>query len=354
MYPSKERPVYGVFVEQIKNQLESEGFTFELSVIEGDGKYLFEKIWKYILYIYNSVEAIKKENYDVIYVHYMNHSLLPLILVKKYLKNILVLNAHGGDVFINNKFAALIQTVVSPIIKYANLIVVPSFYYKDIVNKKYNISKRNIIISPSGGINLEKFKPLKINKTKTSNTFTLGYVSRIDKGKGWQIFLYALHEIVKKNKNISVILIGSGKQVKELQKKINILKLESYIEYLGSKPHDQLPQYFNQMDLFIFPTTRKAESLGLVGLEAMACGVPVVGSSIGGLKEYIIEGKSGTLFEPGNYIELADKMVHFIKMSKKEMSEYKNGALEIARKYDSKLVKKHLATTLRKAIATVK
>jgi len=110
--------------------------------------------------------------------------------------------------------------------------------------------------------------------------FTIGFVSRIDEGKGWDILLEAVYLLKQKNLTFKVLMVGSGAQDNAMLKKIEELQLGDIIEYVGAKPHNELPYYFNKMDIFVFPTTRFAESLGLIRLEAMACDIPIFGLDI--------------------------------------------------------------------------
>ena len=347
MYPSQNHPTYGIFVKNFENQLKKEGFEFDKAVIYGRGKNKLEKIVKYSKFFVEVFQKVTKGNYDLIYVHYVNHSLLPLLFVKPIIKKPLVINAHGSDIFVNNKIASYIQKLVTSIINAADLIVVPSKYFKDIVSIKFGINKNKIFVSPSGGVNTNLFKPY----NKTTDIFTIGYVSRIDKGKGWNILLDAVNSL--KNKyTFKVLIVGGGAEEDLLLKKIKKLNLENIVEFVGSKPHNELVKYFNKMDIFVFPTIRIAESLGLVGLEAMACGLPVIGSNIGGLREYIKSGINGELFEPGNVNELVEKLEYFIKMDKEKMYKYRQAALNTAKEYDAKLVAKKLSDKLRKLIST--
>ncbi len=110
--------------------------------------------------------------------------------------------------------------------------------------------------------------------------FTVGgYVSRIDEGKGWDIYLESL-KILKDRfpqKNLKGLMVGDGAQRDDMLARLREYSLEDVVEYVGLKPQGELPRYFSRMDVFVFPTIR-SESLGLVGLEAMACGgVPVIG-----------------------------------------------------------------------------
>lgn len=340
MYPSKETPFFGTFVENFKEQLEDEGASIDLAVIRGKGNSKLDKIKKYFYFFKSVINKIQKDDYDLIYVHYIGHSLLPLFFVKFLIKKPLVLNAHGSDVFVNGKISLFIQKLVIPIIKKADMIVVPSYYFQDVVSTKFDILRDKIFISPSGGIDTKLFKPFD-HKIK-NDIFTIGYVSRIDIGKGWDILLDSIYILKNKNLKFRVVMVGSGSQNQIMIQKIKELKLEDIVEYVGGKPHNELPNYFNEMDLFIFPTTRNAESLGLVGIEAMACGLPVIGSNIGGLPSYIEDNVNGRLFEVGNIEELVKNIEYFINLNDGELKVYRNNAWEKAQSYDSKRVAKNL------------
>jgi glycosyltransferase involved in cell wall biosynthesis len=341
MYPSKYTPFFGTFVKNFKEQLENEDIKFELAVISGKGISKFDKIKKYFKFFRDVISSIKNDDYDLIYVHYISHSLLPLLLVKSFIKKPLVLNAHGSDVFVNNRVGDYIQKIVTPLIKKANMIVVPSEYFKDVVHDKFMINKENIFVSPSGGIDTKLFKP----KDTIKEIFTIGYVSRIDKSKGWDTLLDAINLLKEKNLVFRVLIIGSGAEEKLLLQKIEELKLEDTVEFVGAKSHNDLVNYFNKMNIFAF-TTKLFESLGLVGLEAMACGVPVVGSNIGGLPSYIKDGVNGKLFEAGNVEKLLESIEYFINLDDDTFSSYKDESLLTAKKYDSTKVGNQLANII--------
>jgi glycosyltransferase involved in cell wall biosynthesis len=348
MYPSKKSPFFGIFVRNFKNQLEQKEVTFTLAVVKGRGTSKVEKIQKYFKFFVDVRSAIKKNDYNVIYVHYISHSLIPLLFVKLFSKKPLILNAHGSDVLVNKTIEKFIQKLVTPKIKKANLIVVPSEYFKEIVYNKFSIKKEKIFVSPSGGIDIQLFKP----KDRKKDIFTIGYVSRIDKGKGWDTLLYAVSLLKEKGLIFRVLIIGGGAEEKLLIETTKDLKLENIVQYVGIKPHSELVNYFNQMNIFAF-TTRLAESLGLVGLEAMACGVPVLGSNIGGLPSYIDHSVNGMLFEPSNYNELSKYIEYFMNLDSDELREYQVNSLETAKKYDSEKVTSTLLNEIKKQVGNI-
>lgn len=96
----------------------------------------------------------------------------------------------------------------------------------------------------------------------------------------------------------------------------------------------------------IFPTMLY-ESLGLVGLEAMACGCPVIGSNIGCLPEYVKDGITGFLFESGNSHELVDKIINFYELSTSQREKMQLEAIKMAQRYDSDKISQVLVSKLK-------
>ncbi len=350
MYPSKKDPTYGVFVKNFKEQMEKEQFDISrTAVIRGRGKNTFEKILKYIKFFRDTIVLIKQNDYDLIYVHYIGHSLLPLLFVQNAIKKPLILNAHGSDVFTANRIKKYIQKLVTPIIKNANLIVVPSGYFEDVLHHKFQIEKNKIFVSPSGGIDTSWFKPL-YNTHKNNDEFVIGYVSRIDEGKGWDILLEATKSLLDRGiANFKVLMIGGGAQEEELLHMTEALGLSDHIDFIGKIPHKELVYYYNKMNVFTFTTTLN-ESLGLVGLEAMACGVPVIVSDIGGMKEYVESGVNGELFQTGNIHALSKEMEKFILMDKALLHRYSRYSIDTVQKYDCKLVSQNMRDKLENMI----
>ena len=117
------------------------------------------------------------------------------------------------------------------------------------------------------------------------------------------------------------------------------MSLNDNVHYVGGVRQEELADYYNKMDVFVFPT-KYEESLGLVGLEAMACGTPVIGSYLGGLTDYIVDGKNGFFFEVGNAVALADTLMKYIGLSESEKSTMRKNATLTSKKYaNTKVVK---------------
>ena len=102
---------------------------------------------------------------------------------------------------------------------------------------------------------------------------------------------------------------------------------------------EELINIYNSLDIFVFPTYRRSESLGLVGLEAMACEVLVIASKNYGPTDYVVDNKNCKFFNPKDYKDLADKILEMKKLNNEEKNKMRKKARETAIKYDSKNTK---------------
>ena len=344
MYPSNEDKFYGIFVRNFVDGFNNTNIDItSKSLIYGRGKNVFQKIIKYIEFNFSIIKNVFKFDYDLIYVHYPNYASIPLLFCLPFLKKPMVLNFHGTDVFAKSKIAKVLKFMVKPLIQKSHIIVVPSEYFKQVIAKEFKINLTRIFVSPSGGIDTNIFK--KNNLQKSNNQFVLGYVGRIDEGKGWDVFLKAIAHVKYQIPNLKCLIAGNGAQLAKFKELISTLQISEIVIFEGTIPHMKLVEFYNKLDVFIFPTKRLAESLGLVGIEALSCGVPILGSKIGGLQDYIIEGENGLFFEPGNHQDLASKIID-LYTHKKKLEKLKKQATESILKYDKQNVRKKLIKKL--------
>jgi glycosyltransferase involved in cell wall biosynthesis len=347
MYPSDTCPSYGTFVKAFEESLSREGVTVVKSVIKGSSKSIVKKILKYAKYFLVTYFKLAFSRYDIIYVHYAAHSLLPLSIAPFVVRKKLVINIHGGDMLPTGRLGNLILRANRKIIKHADLLVVPSTYYANLVRAKYDYSDMAIYVSPSGGIDLSLFKPASqlcsyLNFFKDTDEVTIGYVSRITEKKGWDTFLRAL-SLLRSECDLAfkAKIVGGGDQVEQCVRMIHDLGLSSMVSYEGPVARELLPDYFNEFDFFVFPS-RKSESLGLVGLEAMACKCFVVASDFAGMKTYIEHGVNGYLFYPGSHIDLKEKLLEAIELPCAKSLAIRDAARGTTKKYETGLVAKNL------------
>ena len=349
LYPSKQDTSYGTFVALFVQELQncSTHYKIDLCVIRGRTTSKICKLLKYFWFYLSMTLRILFHRYELIYVHYITYSSIPLLFLSKIKKLNIVFNIHGDDLLTKSKVAENVLQAVHKLLINSKLVVVPSEFFKDILIDKFkDIRLQNIFVSPSGGIEKSFYNEM---IAPVQSPFTIGYVSRIDTGKGWDVLLRAIQDIYKEYP-IQVKIAGTGRQVEELKHMISTLNLSHIVTYYGSLSHAELPQFYANLTLFVFPTTLK-ESLGLVGLEAMAASKPVIGSAIGGLKSYIKDGYNGFLIPPGNSKRMGECIVNYINFSDERKLEMNRNAFKTAQLYQADVVTKKLIVRLMQCIA---
>ncbi len=131
----------------------------------------------------------------------------------------------------------------------------------------------------------------------------VGIVGRLARQKGHAILLDALPEVIKGFPNVALLVIGIGPEEKVLRQQAQALGLEDHIIWLGEKRQEEVFQLYGIMDILVMPSLY--EGFGLTATEAMAAGLPVVGTSVDGLCEIIKDNVTGYVVPAGNASELA-------------------------------------------------
>lgn len=139
-------------------------------------------------------------------------------------------------------------------------------------------------------------------------------VARYDSGeqyKGYDQVIRALPDITESVPNIKYLLVGSGDDIPRIKELIEKLDLTKVVEVCGFIPNEELVDYYNIADLFIMPS--KGEGFGIVFLEALACGTPVVAGNKDGSRDAVLDGELGLLIDPDDIREVTDIIVKFFQ-----------------------------------------
>ena len=144
----------------------------------------------------------------------------------------------------------------------------------------------------------------------------------------------ACEPIVRECSNIQLIVVGDGSQREDYYSLVKKMELENRIIYRPLLKQTELVYIYNALDLFVFPTFRESESLGLVGLEAMACECVVLTSDKYGPASYIRDGINGFQFLTGNYLD-ARKQIKKIMFNVENLEKIKAEARKTAIHYSN-------------------
>lgn len=140
------------------------------------------------------------------------------------------------------------------------------------------------------------------------------FVGRLQPLKGVDTAIRALHELVTRHafdlSTIKFLIVGGASgssgatEPEKLRALARHLGVEGSIEFVSVQPQERLPSFYQAADVCLVPS--HVESFGLVALEAQACGIPVVASSVGGLRSIVNEGQSGFLVSAGDHVGFGD------------------------------------------------
>ena len=175
--------------------------------------------------------------------------------------------------------------------------------------KKYGI--KDIEIIPNG-VDCFEFKP-DFNKKKTrkelgldTDNLILACGSRLEHKNGTHDVIKAAKYLKERIKNFKIVVVGDGPDRERLEKMIKKFRLKDKVCMLGYVLHPELPKYMAASDIFVRPSL--AEGFGIIFIEAMACEVPVIGTPVGGIPDFLKDQATGLFCKPNNPKDIAEKI----------------------------------------------
>jgi glycosyltransferase involved in cell wall biosynthesis len=144
----------------------------------------------------------------------------------------------------------------------------------------------------------------KVNLISSTSGSELLYVGQLIRGKGVDLMLKA---VATMSDDWHLTIVGTGRQESEFKALASELNIAQKVHFAGWVDHDQLNNYYARSQLVVVPS-RWPEPFGMVGIEAMARGRPVVGFASGGITDWLIHGQNGLLAKPGCTDDLAKKI----------------------------------------------
>jgi glycosyltransferase involved in cell wall biosynthesis len=220
----------------------------------------------------------------------------------------------------------------------ADITICPS-RFSEILLKKHNPRLKTIVIS--NGVDLSKFRKIDYraragrekdaSKRDQKEIKRLLFVGRLDNEKCVDTLINAMPILLKKCKNTHLDIVGIGKELIPLKKLAKKLKICDSVSFLGRVSDKDLIKEYNICDIFVLPSLAELE--GMVVLEAMACGKPIIiADSENSAAIHFVEG-NGLLFRPEDPKDLAEKV---IKLMKNKVLFYKMASRseENIKKYD--------------------
>ncbi|CQR46674.1 D-inositol 3-phosphate glycosyltransferase [Paraliobacillus sp. PM-2] len=271
-------------------------------------------------------EVIDTEELDILHVHYAIPHAICAILAKEMANREvkIVTTLHGTDITVLG-----IDNSLKKMIKYGieKSDAVTAVSHSLVKQTKDMLAVEKPINVVYNFIDTEEYyrhpnNDLRKQYNIQSNEKVIIHISNFRKVKRIQDVIYAFQRI---NQHLpsKLLLIGDGPEYSEMYQLVHKLGLENNVLFLGKQ--NNIAELLSISDLKLLLSEK--ESFGLVMIEAMACGVPCIGTNVGGIPEVIEEGKNGYIMEIGDIKSLVDKAISLLSDEEKWKS-FSNGALQ--------------------------
>jgi len=326
---------FTVLTTRYKKNLKENEVTNGVRIIRENYWLKFSRVYYSIKLLIRFCKEVK--NHDAVLINSPFSNILPIALIAKiYRKKLFVF--HQGDLILPR---GLINRVIELIFDFSSLcgcIMADkvSTYTKDYaVNSRilrFFISKFTPIIPPI--IITEKFSKnspteKKLQKLKKADKIIIGFAGRFVEEKGFDILFRAMPEVIKRIPKAHFVFAGETKLNYENFFDANIKTLnikDSYFTNLGLLNSNDLTDFYNNLSLIVIPS--RTDCFPLVQAEAMLSHIPAVTANIPGARELVRKTGFGALFEKGNHLDLAEKII-FINEKKNNLASAYTNVLKI-------------------------
>lgn len=327
-YLSKSLVNMGLDVTLYTSDRGRPGYSYEKFLKNDDKNYGFEIIRFHapleiseIPFCKGLRKKLNEEKFDIIHSHeFFQMCSLMAFNASKNKNSPFILTQHGSSPPINKFIRAgyLLNkiTVGKYIMKKADRVIALTPEVKnDLVN--IGVYENKIDIIPTG-VSVDKYKPT--NKPLTQmdfieKDFIILFVGRLVENKGVINLIMAFKKVLDEKVKANLVIVGEGNLKKKLIDLTKKLGLSENVHFMGSFKQEMMPYVYPKANVLVLPTIYK-EPFGIVAIEALASGIPVIATEIDGLKYIINDGDVGFLVKPNDIESLSKKILEIMENDK--------------------------------------
>lgn len=254
-------------------------------------------------------------NFDLIHAHFVYSSGYVGTNLKKKHDTPLIITAHGHDIYelplIDIEWNLKIKRILST----SNHMITPSRKCREIL-MRLDVPAEKISVIPNG-YDLNLFIKMPANEARLLLNLPISKkiilsVGNLELVKGHKYLIESMKKIHEIDNNILCVIVGSGGSKKFLERTIIENNLSKCIKLVGAIPHNKIPLWTNACDILVLPSLK--ESGPTIMFEALGCGKPIVGTTVGGIPDVIINEKLGILVEPKNVECLSNEILRALEI----------------------------------------
>ena len=258
-------------------------------------------------------QHLKANKYTIVHTHGFKADFLGAVLGKLAGVPVIISTVHNQEAYLKNPIVKILEKWI--IFSIDDIIIVVSDGVKKFLMDTTGISESKIRkvyygIEPLE-INIDKEKDIRREFGIDKGAPLVGCIGRLVKQKGHRYLIEAAGRVIRDFPEAKFLIVGKGGLEKKLKKLARKLNLDSGVIFAGFR--EDIYSVINGLDLLVQPSLW--EGLGLVLLEAMALGKPIVATNVGGIPEAVKDKEAGILVEPKNSEALAGAIIHLLKDS---------------------------------------
>lgn len=276
---------------------------------------------------YQALKAIiEKEKIDLIICHAVSNcfaagyftkrrKIPTAFVIQELINERIKTSTNPYNWYVTKWYQLAIQFAISKI----EFFIADSSYMKKFVIKEGALYRKTYILH--NPVDLSIFSP----KQGVQKEFDILFIGRLSIEKGVEVLIKASKFI---SKNRKILIIGDGPLFKKLE--IMACNTSKNIKFQGWVDHEELPKFIRKSKILVVPSL--SEPQGVVVLEAIACGVPVIGTYVGGIPDMIVHNKNGFLIKPNDSRVLGETIDNLLKDEKK-LHSFSQETLKTAQKF---------------------
>jgi glycosyltransferase involved in cell wall biosynthesis len=326
--------------------------------------------WRMLFWSFFALAKMRRQ-YDVIFVSGFKALGVSAVLIAKLFRKTCILKADSNGEMSGEFFAAGLRKFRLPssslifrgFLRARNTILRAADYFVAITVgvaeelKAHGVSPSSIV-SIANGVDVAKFHPisaaekhrLKQQLLIPKKKVIVTYAGRLVSYKGLPLLLRVAETIQREFDQVGFVLIGSGgidmhNCEAELKEFVRANGLEESVCFTGEVRN--VYEYLQASDLFVFPSEEDAFPLALV--EAMACGLPVISTPVGGIKEIVTDRQNGLFVETRNFQQLYEAISRLVRDTALSASLGKNAAQSVREKYSAGIITAEYCELFRRA-----
>ncbi len=346
LFPNSSNPALGTFVKTSADGLQMQGWDVDTITLPSFGKGLMG----YARFYFHAFLRLSRQRHPV-YIHYVSHSSPPAIAAKLINWNLpIVLHYHGSDGFPEVSENAARRLAKRATCRIANalatVIVAPSEGFMQRMRRSYPMTGKLTFVSASGGVDANTFHA----DDQVRQDVDFLFAARMIKGKGGLEAASAVRQAMQDHGELKALFVGAGPEREQMESILNELTTVGNVEFIPPQPQRELAKLYRRCKVFLFPSTRQGESLGLTWVEAAMCGaLPLVLRN--GITENLLPEDVREQLSASDINELAVKALDFLNDENSRKSAVRSLQSSLSDNFSSTQVSAQLDVFLTNAFA---